>query len=178
MKSKLPVWGYTFIELITVLILIGIVSTVAVSRFIGTDGFAEYTYQNRLISSLRNMQQRAMHDNRAGFCFQVNLVSGAATPAFGPPSVNFVLGNEANTCGSGIDISNDFLSTTATEIASEKLTLTASDGGVNSLTYIGFDGLGKPLTNLSNCSSGCQVSFAGTDSASVCVESQGYVYAC
>ena len=170
--------GFSLVELITVLILVGILSVVAVARFSGSDGFSEYTYQNRLISALRNMQQRAMHDNRAGFCFQINLVNGAATPAFGPASLNFASGNQANTCAAGVDASSDFLATNATEIADERLTLTASDGGVSTLAYIGFNGLGQPLTNVANCSSGCTVTFAGTASASVCVASEGYVYAC
>lgn len=170
--------GFSLIELITVLILIGILSVVAIARFSGSDGFSEYTYQNRLISTLRNMQTRAMHDNRPGFCFQINLVSGELTPAFGPPSLNYALGNEANTCAAGIDVSVEFLATNATEIAAEKLTLTATDSGASGLTFIGFDGLGRPLSNLASCATGCQVTFSGTGSASVCVSSEGYVHAC
>lgn len=170
--------GFSLVELITVLILVGILSVVAVARFSGSDGFAEYTYQNRLISALRNMQQRAMHDSRAGFCFQINLVSGSTTPAFGPPSLNFTSGNQANTCAASIDLASDFLATNASEISRQGLTLTATDSGTMPLAYIGFNGLGQPVTNVANCDAGCQVTFAGTASASVCVASQGYVYAC
>lgn len=178
LSKSLSQRGFSLVELITVLILIGILSVVAVARFSGSDGFSEYTYQNRLISALRNMQQRAMNDSRPGYCFQINLVSGSASPAFGPPTLDYAAGNQANTCGAGIDVSSDFLATTASEIASDNLTLMALDGAVSTLTYIGFDGLGRPLTNTANCSTGCEVSFSGTATASVCVASQGYVYAC
>lgn len=170
--------GFSFVELVTVIILIGILSTVAVARFSGSDGFAEFTYQNRLISALRNIQQRAMHDNRSAICYQINLVSGSSTPAFGPPTTDFSLANQANTCGAGIDTTADFLATTSTEIAQERLTLNASDGGNATLTFLRFDRLGRPVTNVANCASSCQVDFVGERTASVCVSAQGYVYAC
>ena len=170
--------GFSFVELITVVLLIGIVSTIAVARFSGNDGIAEFTYQNRLISALRNMQQRAMHDSRNGFCFQINLTGGSVAPAFGPPTSNFTAGNQAATCASTIDASVEFLSTTATEIADQNVIITASDGAQSSLSLIGFDGLGRPLTNLNNCASGCVIAFDGASTARVCVESQGYVHAC
>jgi MSHA pilin protein MshC len=170
--------GFSFVELITVVLLIGILSVIAVARFSGNDGIAEFTYQNRLISALRNIQQRAMHDSRADFCFQINLSTGAVAPAFGPPSLDYSAGNQAATCAAGIDASVEFLSTTNTEIAEQGVTLNALDGASSSLASIGFDGMGRPLTNVNNCASGCVVSFVGTSEARVCIESQGYVHAC
>ncbi|MDM7859138.1 type II secretion system protein [Alteromonas sp. ASW11-36] len=170
--------GFSLVELITVILLIGILSVVAIARFSDSTGFAEFTYQNRLISALRNMQQRAMQDSRSGFCYQINIVSGAVSPAFGPPSTNYTAGNQANTCASNIDANTDFLATTSTEIAEQGLTISITDNGNNNVTFIGFDGLGRPQSNISNCFAGCRVNFVGETRASVCIESQGYVHAC
>lgn len=170
--------GFSFVELVTVIILIGILSTVAIARFSSSDGFAEFTYQNRLISALRNIQQRAMQDNRSAICYQINLVSGASTPAFGPPTTDYSLANQANTCASGIDTSTEFLATTSGEIAQERVSLNAFDGANATLSYLRFDRLGRPITNIANCSTNCQVDFVGERTASVCVSSQGYIYAC
>ncbi|MBL4631847.1 MAG: prepilin-type N-terminal cleavage/methylation domain-containing protein, partial [Paraglaciecola sp.] len=79
--------GFTLIELIVVIILISVLSVSAYSRFSGTSGFSEYTYQARLISALRNMQTRAMHDNRDGYCFKINF--NTSTAAFGPPTLRY-----------------------------------------------------------------------------------------
>ena len=170
--------GFSFVELITVVLLISIISVVAVGRFSGSSGFAEFTYQNRLISALRNMQQRAMQDSRTGFCYQINIVSGALNPAFGPPTTNYAGGNQVSTCANSIDTSAEFLSTTSTEIADEGVSITASDNGNTGVSFIGFDGQGRPLNGISNCADGCQINFEAETRASVCIEPQGYIHVC
>ncbi|WP_100643538.1 pilus assembly FimT family protein [Alteromonas facilis] len=184
--SKRPVYrpflirqrGFSFVELITVIVLIGTLSVIAVARFSGSDGFAEYTFQNRLISALRNMQQRAMQDNRLNYCYRINLVEGAVAPAFGPPSTDYRAGNQAASCAASIDHTALALATASDEIAEERVSIAALDSGNNGLTFIDFDGLGRPISNLTNCASGCRVTFSGSNNASVCIEAQGYVHAC
>ncbi len=170
--------GFSFVELITVVLLIGILSVVAVARFTGSDGFAEYTFQNRFISALRNMQQRAMQDNRSGYCYQINLITGAVNPAFGPPTTDYAPGNQGASCATSIEHSALALATASDEIAAENVLINAFDSAVAAPGFIGFDGLGRPLTDLSNCSAGCQIQFVGSNTASVCVESEGYIHAC
>lgn len=170
--------GFTLVELITVIIVVGVVAVTATSRFIGSDGIAEYTYQNRLVSTLRNMQQRAMNDTRQGICYRININSGSVAPAFGPPTDNFLQANSAVTCSSIIDPSIDLLSTSLTEIADNNIQLIALDGSLTTLQFIAFSSLGKPLTNESNCTNGCRITFQGSATTSVCVESEGYIHAC
>jgi len=170
--------GFTLIELIIVIILISILSVSVFTRFSGTSGFAEYTYQARLVSALRNMQTRAMHDNRDGYCFQINLNTTVA--AFGPPVLDYISGNPGTaeaTCSNSIDFNNsEFLRTSATEMSDEEVSLSTTP----SFDFISFDSLGRPIDNANNltCDSTCKITLTGETAVSVCIESQGYVHAC
>ncbi|MGS2721191.1 prepilin-type N-terminal cleavage/methylation domain-containing protein [Paraglaciecola aestuariivivens] len=166
--------GFTLVELIIVIILIGVLAVSAFSRFSGTSGFVEYTYQARLISALRNMQTRAMFDNRANFCFK--LIFDQSTPAFGPPVLNYApVGNAADTCGNSIDFSNpDYLATSSTEMTSEGVAITTTP----SFNWVNFDNLGRPSIDSSDCSGTCKITLSGESAVSVCIEPQGFIHAC
>jgi MSHA pilin protein MshC len=169
--------GFTLVELVVVIVLISILSVTVFSRFSGTSGFSEYTYQARLISVLRNMQTRAMHDTRDEYCFQINLYSDA----FGPPALSYTTGSASDTCQTNIDFDNPaYLSTSATEMA---------DAGVSLLTepnlnFIAFNSLGQPVdgAGLLACDSEnnkvCKITITGEKAVSVCIESEGYIRAC
>ena len=140
--------GFTLIELIVVIILLGIMTVTVSSRFSGVSSFSEYTYQSRLISVLRNMQTRAMHDTRDNYCFQINFDS--ATPAFGPPILDYITGTTSTidaTCDTAIDFSNpDHLTTSATEMTEATVSLsTVQSSTLNSFAFIGFNSLGQPV---------------------------------
>lgn len=172
--------GFSLVELITVVVLIGVLSVVAATRFQTRKGYVEYAYQDRLITALRNMQTRAMQDTRSGFCFRINLTYGAAS-AYGPPSLDYSPGNGAATCGSGISANAPaFLATTATELTEESLTLSSQDGNFTNFSYMAFDALGRPINGAANCNTGnpCRITLSGESSVQVCVESEGYVHAC
>jgi MSHA pilin protein MshC len=181
---RTPVSGYTLLELIVVITVLGVLAVSAYSRFQGTDGVAEYTYQARLVSALRNMQTRAMQDTRPGYCYQINL--DTTTPAFGPPTLAYAVGGgapqQAQSCATSIDFSTpEYLHTGNDEMVNDNVLLSALSGA-SSIDHIGFDGLGRPVDNAQQAictgSSGCTVTLTGTASARVCVASQGYIYAC
>lgn len=174
--------GYTLLELIVVITVLGVLAVSAYSRFQGTDGVAEYSYQARLVGALRNMQTRAMQDTRPGYCYQINL--DTTTPAFGPPTLAYAVGGgapqQAQSCATTIDFSTpEYLRTSSDEMTDENVLLSALSGA-NAIDHLGFDGLGRPVDNNQQaiCSSGCTLTFTGTASAQVCVESEGYIYAC
>lgn len=181
--------GFTFVELIIVIILISVLAVSAYSRFSGSTGYAEYTYQSRLISILRNMQTRAMFDTRTAeptngaYCFQVNLLS--SPPTFGPPTlahhkVDNLL-NRSATCGLTIDRTNnpEYLFTTSTEMTNENVNLSAVNSNDEVINFIQFDNLGRPSTNQSAaCGIKCKITLTGESPVAVCVNAEGYIYAC
>jgi MSHA pilin protein MshC len=170
--------GFTLLELIIVIVILGTLAVYALPRFTGTATYAEYGFQNRLISVLRNMQIRAMQDSRPNFCHRINFVTSSSQVAFGAPSGNFANGNQAATCGTSVDFSTPaYLRSSANEIAGSDVTMSALDGS-SDISFIQFDSFGIPQTEASNCLNGCQIDFIGATEASVCIQSQGYVSAC
>ena len=160
------------------MIILGILSVYALPKFSGASGYSEYTYQNRLISVLRNMQIRAMQDSRPGFCHQINFVSTSSQVAFGPTASGFASGNNLANCDTTIDFTApDFLRTSATEIQDANVSMSALDG-TTAMSGINFNSFGAPGTSVSSCSAGCTVTFTGDSNAQVCIESEGFIHAC
>ena len=175
--------GFTLVELIIVIILISILSVTVFSRFSGTSGFSEYAYQARLISALRNMQTRAMHDTRDEYCFQINL--DTATPAFGPPVLDYISDTATAkdaTCVTDIEFGNPgYLTTSPSEMTNDDVSLsTLSSATPPSFSFIAFNSLGQPVDADGElaCSARCEIILTGESAVSVCIESQGYIHAC
>jgi MSHA pilin protein MshC len=170
--------GFTLVELVIVIILISVLSVSVFSRFSGTSGFSEYTYQARLISALRNMQTRAMQDTREDYCFQINF--DRVTPAFGPPMLDYISASataKAATCETDIEFSNpDYLTTDATEMTNAEVNLST----LPNIDFIAFNSLGQPVDadGELTCSARCDIVLTGESEVSVCIEPQGYIYAC
>lgn len=60
-------YGFTLIELIIVVTLLGIISVTALPKFTGKSGAEETTTQDQMISVLRRMQNQAMQQTSAAF---------------------------------------------------------------------------------------------------------------
>jgi len=171
--------GFTLVELITVVIVIGVVALAVAPRFTGSSGYSEYALQKRFVSALRNTQLKAMYDTRSGVCYRLNLVTGSsASAAYGPSANSYLAGSVDNSCGSDINMqSPSYLRTDTAEINAEGLSFTAIDNAMP-ISYIQFSSEGLPLSSAGNCSNGCTFTFSGEDDAAVCVADQGYVYVC
>jgi len=170
--------GFTLVELVTIMIILGILSIAVYPRFQGSSGFSEFTYQARLVSALRSLQVQAMQDSRSNLCFQLNFVNGTASPAFGVPTRDFSSANALNTCAGSIDFNaSGSVGTRSIELNDRGIELQAKDG-TTAITSIGFTSMGRPITNQTSCANGCTVTFSNLETVSVCVKSQGYVHAC
>lgn len=121
-KLKTPMHrhrGFTLVELVAVIILLGIVATVVLPRFSSRDGFVEYAVRDQLISAFRLAQQRAMYDH-SGNCYSLNIDAGG----FGPQRAGLYFGPVGE-----INFSDDYSSISVTPAAA-----------------IFFDGLGNTFT--------------------------------
>lgn len=79
MGTKAGVHGFTLIELVAVLVLLGIISISVFPRFSGRDGLAEYALRDELLAVLRFAQHRATFDH-SGACYRVSITSGGFEP--------------------------------------------------------------------------------------------------
>jgi MSHA pilin protein MshC len=169
--------GFTLVELIVVVLVLGIVALVAAPRFASTGTYAEFALQQRLQTALRTLQIQSMYDTRSGFCYRLNIDSSSA-PAFGPSTNNYQSANAALSCSSSIDFTLPrYLRTDADELSSDGISLTALDSGV-ATTFVAFDNMGRAQTSVGSCASGCEIAFVGESSARLCISAQGYVHDC
>jgi MSHA pilin protein MshC len=147
--------GFTTIELIVVIILIGILAVTIIPKMQSTGGYEEITYQNETVTKLRSIQLRTMQDTSGSQCHDV-LVTGDK------------LGIPDDSCTSFLD--NNLNSTTIVKIIEHAVNFQYAGGS----TTFSFDSLGRPV----NCSSPCQISIVGQEQTLiVAINAQGYIYA-
>lgn len=159
--------GFTLVELVATIILIGIIAVTVVPGFSGAGTYSEYALRDQFISAVRFAQQRAMYDHQAQSCYRVlveadqfgpqrSLDGGATFEYFGP-----------NSSSDGADSQHKITA---------PLTMTAAT--------IYFDGLGNAIPSASSPCSGTparlQVSISSEVTLHSCVLSTGFVekFAC
>lgn len=163
--------GFTLVELVVTILIISILGTFAFVRFSGNAGFAEVTFQERLVSALRNIQQRAMQDTRPTSTYLFNF--STSPPAYQPSFVNTLNGTTTTV------FDDDFLSTVDNEISEENVILRLT--GLPASNSMTFDSLGRPRaiaggTLVEACAGGCEIDFVGEQTARVCIEPEGYIH--
>ncbi len=159
--------GFTLVELVTTIILIGIIAVTVAPRFTGAGTYSEYALRDQFISAFRFAQQRAMYDHQVQSCYRVLVEAGQLGPQrsfdggatfeyFGPNSLN-----------SGADSQHKITS---------PFTMTAAT--------IYFDGLGNAISSATTPCVGTparmQVSISDEVTLHSCVLSTGFVekFAC
>lgn len=152
--------GFTLVELVLVIILLGVLSVSIAPVLFSRPGFSEYTFRDRLISLLQTIQLQAM--NNASECSAVVITA----MRFGVPSPCGTM-NLPNT------FSPDFLGVSTSEAQTANLVINAP------VAEIGFNFLGQPIdpqTGNAICASGCTVQITGESTATVRIESEGYIH--
>lgn len=152
------VQGFSVIELIVVIILLGIVAVTAGPAFMSRDGIAEQRVQTELLSLLRFSQERAMQDVKQR-CYGVSISSTELQPYV---------------CGQAV-------------AAAEKITLgpdvsvSVSAALANAQTRWIFNSWGCPVSeNHSSAAEPCgqssvEFTINGATTRYVCVQSHGYI---
>ncbi len=153
--------GFTLIELVMTIIIIGILAVAVLPKFFDASGFEEYAYRAESISALRAIQQRAMQNTNTSSCHQVLItakvlgepddgVCSASAPSFGS---NWALNADDNT---------------SVIISQASVSYQVAVGG----QYFEFDSLGRPA-----CLCTVDIVIQGAESLTIRIEVEGYIHA-
>jgi len=147
-----------------VIVLLGIVAVYAASRYTGISSFSSVTTQSEVLASLRLTQNRAMQ--RTDLCNRW-LVSNNQAQQVSP----FVSAGACTTSLLSPATDSSFVDAAANDIT---LTLTNNDGSY----FLDFDSLGRAAQCLTaNCTVTLNNLQSG-ESRQVCINNEGYIYAC
>ncbi|SQD79682.1 type II secretion system protein [Moritella yayanosii] len=165
--------GFTLIELVIVIILLGILAATAIPKFIGNNGFETQTYRDQLLQLLKTVQQQAMScdddcrknngEPRTANPYACNRVV-IITERFGIPT----------NCGTRLptNFPANQLGMSVTEANSANVNFSVSGTANISTTTLEFDSWGI----VKNCTLGCDISIIGDQTLTIRIESQGYIH--
>lgn len=157
--------GFTLIELVVVIILLGVISVYAASRFLGPSSFAVVTTQSEVLASLRLTQHRAMQ--RTGYCNRWLLTPDAAIQV-SPQALQGSCQSRFPTHSTDPSLVN---------AAASGVMLSLEDSGGSH--FLDFDRLGRAVQCVD--ADGCKVKISSTthdEVRRVCINREGYIYAC
>lgn len=149
--------GFTIIELVLVIVVMGILAVTVAPKMFDSDGFEEYTYQAQLIATLQSVQLRAMQQTE-GYTDSVDYGNGCHTVVVSAKNVALsadckLNAEQLNVPGVEIDNSHDVSFSPA-------------------FTFT-FDAMGRPVS----CTTACEILINGDANLTVKIESEGFIHA-
>ena len=149
--------GFTLVELIITILVIGVLAVTAAPRFLGNDTEEAIALRDRTLQLVRNMQLRAMQNVQDTSCVKI------ASTVIAPPA--------EHDCANAL--STVFDDDQVINASNTDFTFQTEDENGNSFSQIQFDGFGRPR-NIA-CSTDCKIQIS---TFAMCLQSEGAVYAC
>ncbi len=150
--------GFTLVELVTIIILIGILSVVALPRLFSQSSYSAYTLQDEFISEMRTAQLMAL--NNSDRCYRVRVT------ASGYHILHYGSRNGSGRCTGAVQ------RTEAVQSFQGGANLSLISSAANSFD-IDFDTLGR---NFLGCSGAC-IRVIADETRTIAIESEGYIHA-
>lgn len=152
--------GFTLVELIVIILLLGILSAYAASRYLGKDSLSAYVAQEQAISIIRQIQVNRM---------QSNLSSLAENGHYRLMVSQSCLGSVA-----ACQLSADQDTRRSDVLREENLTFSLSPSLSNETVF--FDLLGNPVSESNQPLGDVIITITSPSSrAGVCINAQGYI---
>ena len=152
-------YGFTLVELVTVIILIGILAVAVLPKFDGTASYEAHSHRAQLISALRLTQQRAMQQTDGSFCNHLVIEN----KQYGVP--------DRVDCNIKIIPASGWQPDATGHIVEDRYGITFG----SSPNVIGFDSMGRPLVD---CAGGCTINVeSSVETLEIIIESEGYIHA-
>lgn len=170
-KAKTCANGFTIIELVVTIIVVGILAATVAPRFLNSKGFEEYSYRSEVISTLRSIQLRAMQQTDNLHCHQVTITSKIV-------GLNATDNPPTNLCNNSVWFDSSQFNIAAYEDGPTSVQVDANHSVVFSVNVpsgrFSFDQMGRPV----GCPlSTCIITITGDEALTIKVEPQGYVHA-
>ena len=158
--------GFTLIELMLVIIIVGVMASMVFPRFIGDSGFEEHAYRTETISTLRAIQQIAMQTRQTNPCSQVLITA----KVLGQPDSCV----DDNPPTFSDNWSADKNNNPSVIISHNTVNYTVGASGL----YFTFDALGRPVLPVCEhypCS--VDIIIQGEKPLTIRIEAEGYIHA-
>lgn len=158
--------GFTLIELVIVIILLGILAATAIPKLVGNNGFEAQAYRDQLLQLLKTVQQQAMScddDCRKNVGGNARTDNSYACNKVIIESNRFGIPADCNDTGLPDSFNPPQLGISQTEADSSAIRFSSHT--------IEFD----PLGVASSCA-GCDISIIGEQTLLIRIESQGYIH--
>lgn len=156
--------GFSLIELVSVMLLLGILAVIALPRFTDSTDFSTYTAQDQIIAGARMAQQYAMYDRSSGACYGLIITVNTLAVKQWLGGVEADIG-PSEEWRSGITIDSGVPISSAT-VYFDGL------GNVINITDPAVNCIGSQKTTLTTITIGSPATL------NVCINPVGYIYAC